>query len=122
MMATLERKSSIRKAPITDVVEALTATPGRTGQAGPDSIHDGPHDSVSTDQPHDRARPGVGRPRSRRRMEPFSSKIEILLRDRLDEYLHNSGMTVVDFLDEAIRDRLSKPYPAPFSNQQENND
>jgi hypothetical protein len=41
-------------------------------------------------------------------MEPFSSKIEIALRDRLDEYLQQNGMTVVDFLDEAIRARLER--------------
>ncbi|WP_280138656.1 hypothetical protein [Arthrobacter alpinus] len=41
-------------------------------------------------------------------MEPFSSKIEISLRDELDRYLNERGMTVVAFLDEAIRDRLLK--------------
>ena len=41
-------------------------------------------------------------------MEPFSSKIEINLRDSLDDYLAMQGMTVVDFLDEAFRDRINK--------------
>ncbi|MDJ0358206.1 hypothetical protein [Paenarthrobacter sp. PH39-S1] len=41
-------------------------------------------------------------------MEPFSSKIEIELRDELDAYVEASGITITDFLDEAIRDRLKK--------------
>ncbi|MDI3196208.1 hypothetical protein QK290_17640 [Pseudarthrobacter sp. AL07] len=41
-------------------------------------------------------------------MEPFSSKIEIELRDELDSYIEASGITIIDFLDEAIRDRLKK--------------
>ena len=41
-------------------------------------------------------------------MEPFSSKIEIGLRDELDAYVETSGITIIDFLDEAIRDRLQK--------------
>jgi hypothetical protein len=41
-------------------------------------------------------------------MEPFSSKIEIELRDELDAYIGASGITIIDFLDEAIRDRLRK--------------
>jgi hypothetical protein len=41
-------------------------------------------------------------------MEPFSSKIEIDLRDELDAYIEANGITIIDFLDEAIRDRLKK--------------
>lgn len=41
-------------------------------------------------------------------MEPFSSKIEIDLRDELDEYIDSHDITIIDFLDEAIRDRLKK--------------
>lgn len=41
-------------------------------------------------------------------MEPFSSKIEISLRDELDSYIQSSGITIIEFLDEAIRDRLKK--------------
>jgi len=41
-------------------------------------------------------------------MEPFSSKIEISLRDKLDAYLAETGITITDFLDEAIRDRLRR--------------
>lgn len=98
-MATIERKSSIRKAPAADVVESLTQQ-SATSPA-----------TVESTEPVERAggvRPGPGRPRSKRRMEPFSSKIEISLRDGLDDYLAVHGMTVVDFLDEAIRDRLNK--------------
>ena len=52
-------------------------------------------------------RRGPGRPRSRRRMEPFSSKVEIGLRDAVDQYLADRpGLTIVDFLDEAFRLRL----------------
>ena len=40
-------------------------------------------------------------------MEPFSSKIEINLRDDLDAYLAESGVTITDFLDEAIREKLA---------------
>ncbi len=98
----VDRKSSIRKAPAADVVDVLTsrtetsvwkpeaqtakAQPGSAGTRGP----------------------GPGRPRSKRRMEPFSSKIEIELRDELDAYIEASGITITDFLDEAIRDRLKK--------------
>lgn len=51
-------------------------------------------------------RRGPGRPRSKRRMEPFSTKIEIGLRDSIDDYLAESGGTMVDFLDAALREHL----------------
>jgi hypothetical protein len=51
---------------------------------------------------------GPGRPRSKRRMEPFSSKIEIELRDEMDAYVDANGLSIIDFLDEAIRDPLKK--------------
>lgn len=107
-MATVDRKSSIRKAPVADVVESLTQQsvalpvareayePGESVLATelvPAVVSGG-------------VRPGPGRPRSKRRMEPFSSKIEISLRDELDDYLAEHGMTVVDFLDQAIRAHL----------------
>ncbi|WP_427019243.1 hypothetical protein ACQCSX_21215 (plasmid) [Pseudarthrobacter sp. P1] len=110
-MATIERKSSIRKAPVADVVDALTNQPLVEGQSS--------HGSDSTELPTRAAargskesggvpRPGPGRPRSKRRMEPFSSKIEIGLRDELDGYLAQREMTVVDFLDQAIRAQLNR--------------
>lgn len=109
-MTPLERKSSIRKAPQADVVEALTQQSADIAQSGggavavPDPRHNKSEPApIATEM-----RPGPGRPRSKRRMEPFSSKIEISLRDELDQYLGEHGLTVVAFLDEAIRDRLSK--------------
>lgn len=92
----IERKP-LKKAPARDVVEAFTATP-----AEPDAEAQvvAPSPAVPTR--------GPGRPRSKRRMEPFSSKIEIGLRDQVDAYLVENGGTIIDFLDEALRDRLSK--------------
>lgn len=109
-MATVARKSSIRKAPTADVVEALTQQSATPTAA---NTFEEPHNSNQAQPPvpaerPEVVRPGPGRPRSKRRMEPFSSKIEINLRDDLDEYLAQHGMTVVDFLDQAIRDRLDK--------------
>lgn len=106
-MTPVERKSSIRKAPKTDVVEALTkqSADGAQRDVGgvvPDLQHTEPPRVVNE------MRPGPGRPRSKRRMEPFSSKIEIGLRDELDNFLSEQQMTVVAFLDEAIRGRLNK--------------
>lgn len=109
-MTPVERKSSIRKAPQTDVVEALTqqsADVAQRSEAG-SVTSDLQHQNVEPAPAAIEARPGPGRPRSKRRMEPFSSKIEISLRDDLDMYLVEQGMTVVAFLDEAIRDRLRK--------------
>ncbi len=103
----IDRKSSIRKAPAADVVDVLTA---RTEMSDPK-----PEVQPVTEAPGAEAQlslrtrgPGPGRPRSKRRMEPFSSKIEIELRDELDSYIEASGITIIDFLDEAIRDRLKK--------------
>ncbi|MBP2269246.1 MULTISPECIES: hypothetical protein [Micrococcaceae] len=41
-------------------------------------------------------------------MEPFSSKIEISLRDELDAYAMKYGITITDLLDEALRERLRR--------------
>ena len=107
-MSPIDRKSSIRKAPAADVVESITRASSAPAAAGAETVNEG-EGSASPDRttPEPR-RVGAGRPRSKRRMEPFSSKIEIALRDRLDEYLRANEMTVVDFLDTAIRDRLQK--------------
>jgi hypothetical protein len=51
-------------------------------------------------------------PRSRRRMEPFSSKIEIGLRDQVDAYVSEHGESIVDLLDRALRDVITKQPPA----------
>lgn len=99
---SVQRKSSVSKAPAATVLETISAPapePAKPQESPPEPV--GATDDV---EPIRRR----GRPRSRRRMEPFSSKIEMGLRDELDAYLAETGETVVDFLDEAIRDRLRK--------------
>jgi len=110
-VATIDRKSSIRKAPAADVVDALTnQSHVETKAISQAEAAVSPVNVVIGSVEENRAvgRPGPGRPRSKRRMEPFSSKIEIGLRDDLDEYLAIHGMTVVDFLDQAIRAQLKR--------------
>jgi len=87
----IERKP-LQKAPARDLVEAFTTPDPDAGQS-----------PAATG-----LRRGPGRPRSKRRMEPFSSKIEIGLRDEIDAYLAENGGTFIDFMDEAFRDRLKK--------------
>jgi hypothetical protein len=104
----VDRKSSIRKAPAADVVDVLTA---RTDVPAPKPDVQPVTETQKAYAPASSAStrgPGPGRPRSKRRMEPFSSKIEIDLRDELDAYIEANGITIIDFLDEAIRDRLKK--------------
>jgi len=97
----VERKP-LKKAPARDVVEAFTAPPPQ--QEAPPAV------TPPAENPADSApfRRSVGRPRSKRRMEPFSSKIEIDLRDQLDDHLAANGGTMVDLLDAALRDYLKK--------------
>lgn len=106
----LERKSSIRKAPAADVVDALTSAEKRT--EAPKQEDTPQFSTVHTESapPADLEpqRPGPGRPRGKRRMEPFSSKIEISLRDELDAYAMKYGITITDLLDEALRERLRR--------------
>lgn len=110
----LDRKSSIRKAPAADVVEVLTSAEKRTLP-----VEQGEATQATTANAQVQAepappadleprRPGPGRPRSKRRMEPFSSKIEIGLRDELDAYSMRYGITITDLLDEALRERLRR--------------
>lgn len=104
----VERKSAIRKAPAADVVDVLTSRSDSsqaqiTEPAGAQAL-----DLVGDDPRSSKRRPGPGRPRSKRRMEPFSSKIEIDLRDEMDDYVAEHGLSIIDFLDEAVRDRLKK--------------
>jgi hypothetical protein len=104
----VERKSSIRKAPAADVVDVLTS---RAEAADPKPDAEPVTEVQTVKAPSVVAvtrAPGPGRPRSKRRMEPFSSKIEIELRDEMDAYIEAAGLTITDFLDEAIRDRLKK--------------
>jgi hypothetical protein len=44
-------------------------------------------------------------------MEPFSSKIEIGLRDLVDAYLAETGETITDLLDRALRAAITEPEP-----------
>lgn len=101
----LERKSSIRKAPPADVVDVLTS---RTDSVPDDTEAQAAAAKLSVSQATSTRGPGPGRPRSKRRMEPFSSKIEIELRDELDAYIQATGITIIDFIDEAIRERLRR--------------
>ena len=110
---SLERKSSIRKAPVADVVEVLTSAEKRTetvkqGEASPVTAAQATVQTESTHADLEPRRPGPGRPRGKRRMEPFSSKIEISLRDELDAYSTKYGITITDLLDEALRERLRR--------------
>lgn len=104
----IDRKSSLRKAPAIDVVDSLTA--GAEASIPKDAMPAVSGSRVPTvrQEPAATRGPGPGRPRSKRRMEPFSSKIEIELRDELDAYIEAHGITITDFLDDAIRDRLKK--------------
>ena len=99
----IERKT-LQKAPQRDVVESFT-TPPQPVSTPTNQAKLGRDEATPTHAP---TRRGPGRPRSARRMEPFSSKIEMSLRDQLDEYISEHGGTMVDFLDEAIRDRLKR--------------
>lgn len=114
----LERKSSIRKAPVADVVDVLTSAEKRTetveqGEAsqatvGQADIQTEAANAEAANADLEPRRPGPGRPRGKRRMEPFSSKIEISLRDELDAYSTKHGITITDLLDEALRERLRR--------------
>jgi hypothetical protein len=100
----IERRT-LQKAPQRDVVESFTtpATDSRAELAPAPPVRD-----ELPMAPAQATRRGPGRPRSTRRMEPFSSKIEISLRDQVDAYIEEHGGTMVDFLDAAIRDKLKK--------------
>lgn len=105
----VERKSAIRKAPAADVVDVLTSRSDSKQAPATEPSRARAHEP-SEDAPRSSSnrRPGPGRPRSKRRMEPFSSKIEIELRDEMDDYVAEHGLSIIDFLDEAVRDRLKK--------------
>lgn len=115
-MANLERRSTLAKAPSVDVVAALTTAAPEPPELAATRLQEAEATVASRDASAStpdgigtvKVRRGPGRPRSRRRMEPFSSKIEIGLRDLVDVYLDEHDMTIVDFLDEALRDRLAK--------------
>lgn len=117
-MVAIERRT-LKKAPSVDVVEAFTQpaampvkeadhAPQQALTTAPPASHQG---AIAEQQ--ETAKPvvvrrGPGRPRSKRRMEPFSSKLDIELRDSIDAYLFEHGGTLVDLLDEALRARIQK--------------
>ena len=105
----VERKSAIRKAPAADVVDVLTSrSDGKQAPSAEPLSTQSREPLEDAPRPSSSRRPGPGRPRSKRRMEPFSSKIEIGLRDEMDDYVAEHGLSIIDFLDEAVRDRLKK--------------
>lgn len=103
---TVQRKSSVSKAPAATVLETISTPASETARPTAPLVAPQTRSEPAAEEAEPTRR--RGRPRSRRRMEPFSSKIEMGLRDELDAYLAETGETVVDFLDEAIRDRLRK--------------
>jgi hypothetical protein len=117
-MAAIERRT-LKKAPPVDVVEAFTqpaALPAEEADPAPEqgqtTVPTASHRTGASEQEKDAEpavmRRGPGRPRSKRRMEPFSSKLDIELRDSIDAYLFEHGGTLVDLLDEALRARIRK--------------
>ena len=116
-MAAIERRT-LKKAPSVDVVEAFTqpaAAPAREPESTPEDTKPdptAPQQPVAAERRNDSAPPAVrrgpGRPRGKRRMEPFSSKLDIELRDSIDAYLFENGGTFVDLLDEALRARIKR--------------
>lgn len=107
MNPQIQRRPTLQKAVATDVVASLTApaTPETGGEAGPEP--------APAPEPGTPPRRGPGRPRSRRRMEPFSSKIEIGLRDQVDAYTVEHDESIVDLLDRALRAAIAEPPRTP---------
>ncbi len=103
---TVQRESAIKKlqkAPTKDPVEALAPQPAADSRAAkPDPVAA----SIPAESSHQLQR-GPGRPRGRKRSEPLSTNIEMDLRDRVDDYCYRNNMTLVQFLDEAFRLKLS---------------
>jgi hypothetical protein len=135
MNAPIERRATLTKRPVSDdVVAGLTGLDAPPAAPAPVSVpaqRQEPAPAAAPSQTQPAAAPpvakprraatasnatapvaqrrGPGRPRSRRRMEPFSSKIEISLRDDLDAYLAEHDESIVDFLDRVIRAGLIEP-------------
>jgi hypothetical protein len=104
-MAKVQRRG-LQKAPSRDVVDAFMQAPAAAVPYEVEAL--GVTEPERADERVIARRPGPGRPRSKRRMEPFSSKLEFELRDQLDEYLReNPDVSIVQFLDEAVRMRLA---------------
>lgn len=114
MTPPIARRATLTKAPAgDDVVTSLTSAPARVPEPVAVVANDArapqePAPLRGTSAPTRR----VGRPRGRRRMEPFSSKIEIGLRDQVDAYVSEHGESIVDLLDRALRAVITKQPPA----------
>jgi uncharacterized protein (DUF4415 family) len=112
-MTSIERRPTLSKARVSDDVvagltgaeRALTFVPAAPAQAAEERTR------VAAAKAPAAPRRGPGRPRSRRRMEPFSSKIEISLRDDVDAYCVRWGESYVDLLDRALRAAIAQPPP-----------
>ncbi len=102
-MSTIQRRG-LTKVPTGDVVSEILRSPSEEPTPRLHAL-----ESISSPmEPPVRAR--RGRPRSRRRMEPFSSKIDTDLRDALDEHIAKTGETIVDILDRGLRAALRSPH------------
>lgn len=129
-MRVIERRPTLQRAKVSDdVVGELLATPAAalaaaTAPAPAPTARKPRASRGATSQPRAAVAPpalevvpapavaphrGPGRPRGRRRMEPFSSKMEIGLRDQVDAYLGESGESIVDLLDRALRAAIANP-------------
>lgn len=110
MTANTERRPPLRKASIPeDLVSGITRPqPAPEMGEGTETQATNPTEVEVPTMPLG-VRRGPGRPRSRRRMEPFSSKIEIGLRDQVDEYTAQHGESIVDLLDRALRAAIARP-------------
>lgn len=120
--STIQRQPVLRKAAAReDLVASITSSgeqgrEERTTQAPSESTASAAPvvsaSAVEATPPTVAPRRGPGRPRNRRRMEPFSSKIEIGLRDLVDAYTIEHDESIVDLLDRALRAAIGAP-PGP---------
>lgn len=92
-----DRRPMLSKASAGDLVAELTNSKNLGASALPTDV------PTKMTPATESVRRGRGRPRGRRRMEPFSSKIEIGLRDAVDSYLAEHDETIVDLIDRALR-------------------
>ncbi len=106
---TAPRRATLTKAPaasdvVTDLLSAPTTSGRRATLATVPPAPDGaiaPVAQIHAPRPTRATRAGT-----RPRMEPFSSRIDIDLRDQLDQHIAKSGESIVDLLDRALRAAL----------------
>ncbi|MHA7146459.1 hypothetical protein ACX80U_17260 [Arthrobacter sp. TmT3-37] len=105
-MAVDRKSTPLSKAPRGDVIDTLPpATQGTPSVVEPPE----PATQVEATRPEAEATPVRAPRRPKRILLPFSSKIEMNLREEMDAYIDaDDDLTIVSFLDEAIRDRLAK--------------